>query len=445
LGKRKSAFDKGVEKYSGIMKKILLISPHFPPSNLAAVHRARLFALHLQSFGWEPIILTVHEKYYEEQPDWNLAKLVQPGLRIEKTKAMKATRPRLIGDIGLRGFWPMYRSAKDLVLREKIDFVYILIPSYYAALIGRLLHKSTGVKYGIDYIDPWVHEFPGSNKMFSRAWFSTRLAKFLEPIAVKKASLITGVAEGYYTGVLNRNPALAKKVVTGAMPYGGEINDFRNLDELNLHPYLFKKEPGKIDLVYAGVLLPKSVDIFNSICSIISRERSLFQNIRFHFIGTGKQLNDPNSFYVGKMAQQYEGLWQQVIFEYPQRIPYLDVLIHLKASDGIFILGSTEPHYTPSKVYQGALSGRPVLALLHRQSTARQVIQSSGCGIVVGFSESDFQQVLEKELVPAFQSFLELLPNYNFNKIDLGAFSENSAKSVTAKLVMLLEEAGNLR
>jgi hypothetical protein len=427
------------------MKKILMISPHFPPSNLAAVHRARLFALHLQSFGWEPIILTVHEDYYEEKLDRNLEKLLQPGLRIEKTKAMKATRPRLVGDIGLRGFWPLYRRAKALVKKEKINFVYILIPSYYAALIGRLLHRSTGVKYGIDYIDPWVHEFPGSNKMFSRAWFSTKLAKFLEPVAVKKASLITGVAEGYYTGVLNRNPELAKKVVTGAMPYGGEFNDFKKLGELNLQPYLFKKEPGKIDLVYAGVLLPKAVEIFHSFCSILSRERGLFNNLRFHFIGTGKVLNDPNSFYVGKMAEQYEGLWQQIIFEYPQRINYLDVLIHLKACDGIFILGSTEPHYTPSKVYQGVMSGKPVLALLHRLSTARQVVESSGCGVVVGFDESDFQQVLEKELMPALKSFLQLLPVYDFNRIDLEAFSENSAKNVTARLAALLEKAGNLR
>jgi hypothetical protein len=47
-------------------KKILIIAPHYPPSNLAAVHRSRLFAQHLPAFGWEPVILTVHEDYYEE-------------------------------------------------------------------------------------------------------------------------------------------------------------------------------------------------------------------------------------------------------------------------------------------------------------------------------------------------------------------------------------------
>ncbi|MBK8712935.1 MAG: hypothetical protein IPL97_13880 [Niastella sp.] len=70
------------------MKKILILYPHFPPGNLAGVHRPRLFAQHLPSFGWQPTILTVHEKYYEETLDWNLAKLLPNDLRIEKGKCL---------------------------------------------------------------------------------------------------------------------------------------------------------------------------------------------------------------------------------------------------------------------------------------------------------------------------------------------------------------------
>jgi hypothetical protein len=92
------------------MKKILIIYPHFPPSNLAGVHRPRLFAQHLKSFGWEPVILTVHEKFYEEELDWNLHKLLTSEIRIEKVNAFKITKPRLIGDIGLRGFFQLRKK-----------------------------------------------------------------------------------------------------------------------------------------------------------------------------------------------------------------------------------------------------------------------------------------------------------------------------------------------
>src|SRR5258706_14861909 len=108
-----------------------MISPHFPPSNLAAVHRSRLFAQHLPAFGWEPIILTVHEKYYEETPDYNLVKLLPVNLRIEKVKAFKITKPRIIGDLGLRAFFQLLKRTTSLIKKERIDFLYILIPSFY--------------------------------------------------------------------------------------------------------------------------------------------------------------------------------------------------------------------------------------------------------------------------------------------------------------------------
>ncbi len=190
------------------MKKIRIISPHYPPSNLAAVHRSRLFAQHLPQFGWDPTILTVDEQYYEETLDLRLHALLPKNQRIEKVRAFSVTKPRIIGDIGLRAFFQLRRRALELVIAESIDFVYIPIPSFYPSLIGRYLHRKSGVKYGIDYIDPWVHRFPGSDKVFSRHWFSMHIAKFLEPKAVKHASLITGVAAGYYQGVIDRNPYL---------------------------------------------------------------------------------------------------------------------------------------------------------------------------------------------------------------------------------------------
>ena len=101
---------KGIKKVIGgiILKKILIIYPHFPPSNLAGVHRARLFAQHLPSFDWEPVVVTVHENYYEEKLDWNLEKLLPTNLRIEKVSAGDIGKKRIIGDIGLRAFKPLY-------------------------------------------------------------------------------------------------------------------------------------------------------------------------------------------------------------------------------------------------------------------------------------------------------------------------------------------------
>ena len=423
-------------------RKILIIYPHFPPSNLAGVHRPRLFAQHLPSFGWEPIVLTVHEKFYQETNDDDLVKLLPDGLRVKKVNAFKRIGP--IGDIGLRGFLPLYKKAKSLIITEKIDFVYIPIPSFYCALLGRLLNNGTGIKYGIDYIDPWVHNFPGSEKIFSRHWFSTKLAKYLEPIAVKKASLITGVAEGYYNPVLDRNPHLNLQAITGAMPYGGEENDHAVAATLQKQPYLFKKDDSKMQFAYAGAMLPKAYEPLEEIFKAIAINKNLFDKVEFHFIGTGKLANDLKGFNIRPLAEKY-GLWQNIVFEYPKRIPYFDVIVHLNVSDAVFILGSTEPHYTPSKVYQAVLSSKPIFAVLHKDSSAVKVIENTNIGLVLQFNgESDLASIAQ-HFAKDFSSFLQFRKTFTPSQVNQKQFQEFSAYSVTEKLAGLLNQIAYLK
>lgn len=420
------------------MKKILIIYPHFPPSNLVGVHRTRLFAQHLPSFGWEPILLTVHENFYEEPLDYNLEKLLSVNLRVEKVNALKITSPRVIGDIGLRSFFHLYNRAKQIIRTENIEFLYISIASFYCALLGRWLNKTTGIKYGIDYQDPWVHDFPGSEKIFSRHWFSKKIATILEPIAVKNASLITGVAESYYTPVLNRNPHL-KDIITGAMPMGGEIDDHKMAASLNSTPYLFAKKKNKIQLMYAGAMLPKAYELLKKIFEAISENIEVFNNIEFHFVGTGVTRNGDIINTIKPLAKDYD-IWETIIFEYPKRVPYLDILIHLSNVDTIFILGSTEPHYTPSKVYQAVLSGKPIFAVLHKNSQANKVVTGSKAGMVLAFDGINDLDNISLNFVGAFLNFLKFYKTYSVKNVNNKMFEANSAYNVTSKLVELLDK-----
>lgn len=423
------------------MKRILIITPHYPPSNLAAVHRSRLFAQHLFSFGWEPIILMVHEDFYEEQLDWNLHDHLPSSQRIEKVQAYKITKPRLIGDIGLRAYFQLRRRALELIKLNKIVFVYIPIPSFYTALIGPYLYEKTGVKYGIDYIDPWVHQFPGSDKYLSRHWFSTQLAKFLEPIAVKYASLITGVSEGYFKPVLERNPHLKMQAVTAAMPYGGEGADHEFIrkgsrDRGQVTDILPQKSNNSFRFVYAGAMLPKAYkpleEIFRALSDFNSLQLSqLFKTVTFQFIGTLGTIKP--------IAEKY-GLWESVVFEHPERVPYLDVLEILDAADGIFILGSTEPHYTPSKVYQGVLSNKPILAVLHKESSAVKVLQESNAGQCVLMDGENDLDTLGQRFILQLKQYLTWANSFDPKSVNKEAFEQYSARAVTKTLVEAIEK-----
>jgi len=85
--------------------------------------------------------------------------------------------------------------------------------------------------------------------------------------------------------------------------------------------------------------------------------------LRLHFIGTGSIPSDPSTYTVHLGADGF-GL-ADLVREHPARVPYLDVLNHLKHAHAVLILGSSEPHYTASKVFQAVLSHRPVIGLLH--------------------------------------------------------------------------------
>lgn len=421
-------------------RRVLIIAPHFPPSNLASVHRSRLVARHLPEFGWEPIILTVHHKHYEEALDWRLADLVAPSLRVERVGALPVRPVRLVGDIGVRGFVPLIRRALRLIDEEDIAFVLITVPSFFAAPIGRILHALRGVPYGIDYIDPWVHVWPGSERPFTKAWISRKLGELLEPMSVRKASLITGVAEGYYAGVLARNPELQGKVATAAMPYGGEEADHREAEKLNIEPYLFDDTENVFRMVYAGAMLPRAYEPLERVFQAISENREQFVGVRFHFIGTGRSPNDPNGYNIRPVAERY-GLWGSVIQEHPSRIPYLDVLAHLTAADGAFVLGSTEPHYTPSKVYQAVLSHTPVLGVLHQESTGADVLVRTGAGQVLTFNGPNDTEKIRIQFPELFREFRAFASTFAEAKVDLGAFAQYSARASARVLAKALTES----
>jgi hypothetical protein len=422
------------------MKRVALVAAHFTPSNLAAVHRARLWAQHLPEFGWEPTVVTAHHRHYEEALDWELDALVPASLRVIRTAAIPTKPLRLIGDIGVRALPFHFSALARMCARREVDFVHVTIPSNFSAVLGRMLHARYGVPYGIDYIDPWVHEWPGSERRFSKAWTSARMAEVLEPWAVRDASLITGVAPGYYEGMLERNPAVAERAVTAAMPYGGSERDFAAVRGDPRAPSLFDPHDGFFHVVYAGALLPRAMVVLERLLAGIAllreRQPQLAARLRLHFIGTGKSPNDTHGYNVLPLVERFA--LGEIVSEHPARMPYTEVLRHLIAASAILILGSTEAHYTPSKAFQAVMARRPVLALLHRASTAAEFLQRANAARVVTLDEHDLPAAsqLAAELAALIERDGESRPDVRWELLE-----QYSARSAARALAAGLDEA----
>lgn len=422
------------------MKRVALVAAHFPPSNLAGVHRARLWSRHLQEFGWKPVIVTTHWRHFEEELDWDLCELVAPGLEVIRTPAIPTRPLRLVGDIGIRALPWHLQTLRRLTREQRIDFVHITIPSFYSALLGELLYRREPIPFGIDYIDPWVHAWPGAERPFGKAWASAKLAKRLEPWAVRNAALITGVAEGYYAGVLERNPHLSAQAITAAMPYGNSADDYADSTRRPGGLSLFDEEDGNFHMIYAGAMLPKARTVLGAFFAALVRMRDrapeVFSRLRIHFVGTGTSPNDPNGHTILPWAVRL-GL-DAVVAEHPQRIAYGDVLRHLTKASAVLILGSTESHYTPSKIYQSVQAKRPIFALLHEGSSAVRVLETSGAGVAVTLNEMVLPH--PDNLALRLEAFVRE-PNYDTDKVQWSVFEAFSARESARELAAALDAA----
>jgi hypothetical protein len=128
----------------------------------------------------------------------------------------------------------------------------------------------------------------------------------------------------------------------------------------------------------------------------------------------------------------------EMVDEHPHRIGYVDTLNHLEQCAAVLVLGSTERHYTPSKVFQAILSKRPVFAMLHAESTAIGMIERARAGKVLPLTEQIMPGPVA--VADALQAMIEA-PAHDASAVDGSAFEALSARASAKALAEALDRA----
>jgi glycosyltransferase involved in cell wall biosynthesis len=432
------------------VRRVLFISPHFPPDSTAGTHRARLLAPRLAAHGWEPIVLTVDPSGYEGPLDAALAASVPSTLRVIRARAWPArlTRPLGVGDLGLRAFEGLWREATQLVAREPIDAVFITIYPTYPGLLGPLLKRRFHVPFALDYQDPWVGEWGrtvgagngGAPDAKSRA--SRWLARRLEPIALRAADAVTAVSTATYEQALQRH-RIARPRASAELPIGWDERDVEFLrTRARRSAPLFLSGDGLVHVAYVGTLLPTGLDTLRAVCAAWSRWRgcdaAAAGRLRLHFIGTS---NERSGGVPRALPIAHEFGLASFVTEHPDRVDYFDALQALDDADAVLLMGSTEPHYTPSKLYPAMASGRPMLAILHAASTATGLLRRFGRVPAVRLITYDGASPVGEHADEIATQMCELVraPRYDAGDVDRRALDEASAPALAARLARVLE------
>jgi hypothetical protein len=380
----------------------LILTPYFPPSTLAGVHRVRHLAKYLPAWGWTPVVVCVDEVHHEEQLDPALAALLPRDIEIVKTGAVPAwiTRPVGIGDLGLRASAHLRKTMFAVLEKRSVGVVLITGAPFYPMLLAPQIKKHFCVPIVLDFQDPWVSTWGAMQPKFSKAGLSNRLANLLEPHALRSADHITSVSDVQNAQMATRYPWFPSSNMT-AIPIGGDIDDFEAMRQWPWESEKSVLEPGLIHLSYVGTFLPRSGSLVRVLLQAFAKLRSVepavADRIRLNFIGTSNSPNENAPYRIRPIAEE-TGVCESV-HEIPRRLPFLEALKVLTHSNGLLLIGSDEPHYTASKIYPALMSGRPFLSVFHRASSAHKILSASGGGRALAFETADELTALEGLLI----------------------------------------------
>ncbi|HTD62114.1 MAG TPA: glycosyltransferase [Gemmatimonadaceae bacterium] len=332
-------------------RRVLVISPFFPPSGLPPSHRARLFVRHLRSYGWEPIVLTVDPRDREEAQEPALVSLVPPDVHIESVRAFRAAVSRRLGlgDLGLRALPALLARAVRIVRAQRADVVLLIVPPWYALWMARPLRWLTGCPIVVDYVDPWRIEPTGTLK--SR--LAARLAAWSEGWCLAGVSGLFAVSQAIVAEVQRRFPALAN-MPSGSAPYGFDAGDLT----LAGKPAPGDGTPRRI--VYVGALSDSQLPVFTSFLDALAATPL---PIRVELYGTTYA---PGARARPRVAHLVEarGLSSQVI-ERPERVPYAEAMELAAGADANLVIGDLTTYYAASKLMPTLAARRPIVAVLH--------------------------------------------------------------------------------
>jgi len=416
------------------MKKVLCISPHFPPINAADMHRLRQSLPYFQQFGWIPVIFHVQAEHIEQAQDPLLLQSLPENIETHALPAYpsKLTRKIGLGNLGFRSYLQFRKHIDHYLKHHKVDLIYFSTTVFTLMALGVHWKKKFNVPFIIDLQDPWRNDYylsiPKADR-HPKFWFDYRQKKTLEAYTLPKCDGIIAVSEGYINTAKQRYPILSKLHCL-TLPFAALQKDIDIARSLNP---VFTKKTDQINITYIGRggkdMTFSLKNIFKAFALGLKKNPNIFSTIHFHFIGTSYAANGKGIKTIQPIAQQYEVA--QYVNETTDRLPYFKSLKALCDSDILLIPGSTDSDYTASKLFPYILTEVPILAVFNQQSSVVNILKDTQAGEVVSFNEQKDTEQLPLNILNTLENMLHKIPYKPDTRWD--KFKPFSAQSMTKK------------
>lgn len=356
------------------MRRVLIVSPHFPPVNAPDMQRVRLALPHLRSLGWDPVVLAVEPASVEGGVREPILEETYPAdIRVVRVTGLspRFTRPFGFGSLWWRCGRALRKAGDALLAVEKFDLVFISTTQFSAFRLGPRWLKRFGVPYILDYQDPWTNDYyrdtatrpPGGAVKF---WLSQFEARRHEPTVLRSAGGIIAVSAAYGGALQRRYPWFDPGSIR-TLPFGSSVTDLEIAQNHRPASSLIPFGDGHIHHVYTGRCGPDMTTaltaLFRAFKQFLASHPLEAARHRFHFIGTDYAPPPLGRFWAIPIAEQ-EGV-RPYVNEHCYRVPYFDALYYLTQADALIIVGSNDPTYSASKTFPYLLAGRPLIVISH--------------------------------------------------------------------------------
>ncbi len=389
------------------MKRVLIISPHFPPVNAPDMQRIRMSLPYYKALGWEPVVLCVNDKFVSGYKDPLLNETLPAGVEVHKVRPWpeKVTRHLGIGSLSLRSYYQFKKAGSKLLNEGAFDLVFFSTTLFHVCALGRYWQKKFGVPFVVDMQDPWRNDFFLSKPKSQRPpkfWINHLLNKKLEAYTMPHAAGLISVSQAYIDNLKQRYPPLRGRPAL-LLPFGLSDKDFQLVRQKEIQPHILDNQ--KINVVYMGAINRFFLPLIQAFFLAFKKTVPNPDAYHFYFIGTNyAPLMDRKP--VEKIGRNLK--LEHLITEVPQRIPYFSALSTLIHADILFIPGSLDADYNASKVYNNIFSGKPIFSIFHEKSLVKEAITETAAGVVVGVLETDTLEALVQKIEAAMPEFMQL-------------------------------------
>ncbi|MDB5287587.1 MAG: hypothetical protein JWR05_2536 [Mucilaginibacter sp.] len=396
------------------------------------MQRVRMSLPYFKELGWNAEVVCVDERHSEMVKDDLLLQSLPQGQVIHTVMAfnIKWTGKIGLGSLALRSMWFYMLRVNQLLTRNKYDLIYFSTTQFPICILGRYWKNKFGVPYVIDMQDPWhsgYYKDKPKNERPKKYWFSYRLNKWLEPLAIKKADGLISVSANYIE-TLKVRYSVIKNIPSAIIPFGFLEKDMEIAANSPVSSSILHKN--HFNCVYVGRGghdMEKALTLlFTGLKTGLSLQPDLFSNIRFYFLGTSYAPLGTGKKTILPLAEKLAVA--EYIHEETDRLPFYQSIATLIQADALIIPGSDNAEYTASKIFPYILTNKPLLAVFHEKSSTVQIISKcSPQSDIVTFPGKPDE--IATQIFQILKTWLIKGPNnISFNKNE---FNLHSAKEMT--------------